>query len=353
MYNFGEERSLGALIKQLKGAAIAVSEGVVAEYNEAAARLLPDLQAGERVRVPETGVIELCGSRFEALMYDVGEWEVYNFAAPANVFAAGALPLLENISRAIMENLSSTFVAADLIAGKAERERMDDLARHSAILRHEQYKLLNIAENLRELCALESGENVLSVSLFELDALCRRVVDSAAALVSGRGVTIEFSAEGADFVIYADARRVERMLLAVLANSVESCGEDGRISLQLKKIDGRYEMLVQDNGAGISADLYDTVFESFARAADVTAAGKGAGLGLAVARSTALRHGGSLMLRSVEGEGTQVLISLPATKPLNEELHSSGVEYAANPMRPVLTAFARILSYENYAPPYI
>ena len=74
MYNFGEERSLSALLEKLKGAAVAVSEGVVAEYNEAAARLLPDLRAGERLFAPEEGVIELCGSRFEAMAFDVGEY---------------------------------------------------------------------------------------------------------------------------------------------------------------------------------------------------------------------------------------------------------------------------------------
>lgn len=353
MYDFSEGRSLSGLLEQLKGAAIAVTEGVVAEYNAAAGRLLPELKAGERVAVPEDGVIELCGSRFEAVAYEVEGCEVYNFAAPANVSVASALPLLENMSRAIMDNLSASFAASELIAGTAEREQMDSLARHNAILRHEQYKLLNIAENLRELCALESGEDVLSPTLFELDELCRRVIDTVAALVSERGIELEFSAEDVDFVLYADSRRVERMLLAVLANSVESCGGGGRISLSLKKSAGQYELLVQDNGAGIPDSVYADVFEGFARPADISGGVRGMGLGLAMARSVALRHGGNLMLQSAEGVGTKVLMSLPAVKPRSAEFHSSGVEYAANPMRPVLAAFARVLSYKYYAPPYL
>ena len=353
MYNFGEERSLSALLEKLKGAAVAVSEGVVAEYNDAAARLLPDLRAGERLFAPETGVIELCGSRFEATAFDVGEWEVYNFAAPADISTADALPLLENIGRAIMENLSASFVATELTAGAIKGEQAESLTRYNSILRHEQYKLLNIAENLQELCALESGENVLSVGLFELDALCLRITDTAAALVKERGVELEFCPEGADFMIYADERRVERMILAVLANSVESCTAGGRVSLRLRKAKGQYELLIEDNGAGVPAAVYDTVFESFAREAGAMDGVHGTGLGLAVARSTALRHGGNLMLQSGEGQGTKVLISLPATKPANAEFHNSKAEYAANPMRPILSAFARVLNYKNYGAPYL
>lgn len=353
MYDFSEGRSLSGLLEQLKGAAVAVSEGVVAEYNAAAGRLLPDLRAGVRVSVPEAGVIELCGSRFEVSVFEAEGCEVYNFAAPAAVSVAAALPLLENMSRAIMDNLSASFVASELIAGTAEREKMDSLARNNAILRHEQYKLLNIAENLQELCALESGEDVLSPSIFMLDELCRKIIDTVAALVSERGIELAFYAEGADFSIYADSRRVERMLLAVLANSVESCAGGGRISLSLKKGVGQYELLVQDNGAGIPDSVYENVFEGFARPAEITGGVRGMGLGLAVARSVALRHGGNLMLQSAEGAGTKVLMSLPAVKPQKPEMHNSRVEYASNPMRPVLAAFARVLSYKYYAPPYI
>ena len=76
MYDFSEGRSLSGLLEQLKGAAVAVSEGVVAEYNAAAGRLLPDLRAGVRVSLPEAGVIELCGSRFEASVLEAEGCEI-------------------------------------------------------------------------------------------------------------------------------------------------------------------------------------------------------------------------------------------------------------------------------------
>lgn len=353
MYYFGEEGSLSGLLEQFKGAAVAAAEGVVVMYNSAARCLLPDLREGEQVRRVGEDLIELCSRQFEAEHYELDGYELFTFAAPAETAVANALPLLENISRAIRESLGASFAASELIAGTAEREQMEGLGRYSAILRHEQYRLLNIAENLQELCAMNGGGDGLQMSVFELDELCRRVCDTVAALVAEQGVSVGFDAEGALFTVYADARRVERMLLAVLANSVKGCAGGGRISLSLRRNGPRFEILLEDDGAGIPDDVFSDIFELYSRPASTDGAVHGMGLGLAVARNTALRHGGSLMLQSAPGKGTKLLISLPAGLPETTALYSGGVEYAADPMRPVLTAMSGVLSYKFYGPPYL
>lgn len=353
MYDFGEERSLIGLLEQLKGAAVAAVDGMVAQYNSAARSLLPELREGAAVRVLDEGVIELCARQFEGESFELGEYEIFTFAAPASAVVELALPMLENMSRAMRESLGTAFAASELIAGTAERELREDLSRHSAMLRHEQYRLLNIAENLQELCALSDSGEVLQLSLFELDELCRKVCDTLSAVVADRGIKAEFAAEGAFFTVYADERRVERMLLAVLANSVEACKNGGNISLSLRRNGGMYELLLEDDGEGVPDEVFSDIFELYARPADVDGAVHGMGLGLAVARNTALRHGGNLMLQSAPGKGTRVLMSLPAGLPESPVFHSGRVEYAADPMRPILTALAGVLSYKYYGPPYI
>ena len=353
MYDFGEDCSLSGLLEQLKGAAVAVTGGVVAEYNSAARQVLPDLREGERVTQPEPGVIGLCGLRFEAASYEVGEYTVYTFAVPAQTALDGALPLLENMGRSIVESLNASCVASELIASTAERERLESLERHNAILRHEQHRLLHLAENLRELSALAGGGDVLQPSLFELDELCERIVDTAGAVLAGRGIEVEFSAEGADFMVYADERRIERTLLALLANSVEACQWGGRIALRLKREAGLYSLLLEDNGPGISEERYRDVFESFSRPLEPGSVPGGVGLSLLVARETVLRHGGNFAVQSKTGKGTRVMLTLPANRPKNTALHSSRVEYAANPMRLVLSEFSNILDYKFYTSPYL
>lgn len=66
---------------------------------------------------------------------------------------------------------------------------------------------------------------------------------------------------------------------------------------------------IADNGIGISEEVLPKVFDMFYRG---TTASQGAGLGLYIAREVVRRLGGHIEIRSVEGEGTTVEISLPS-----------------------------------------
>jgi signal transduction histidine kinase len=66
---------------------------------------------------------------------------------------------------------------------------------------------------------------------------------------------------------------------------------------------------VADTGTGIPHEIIDKVFDPFFTTKDPD---QGTGLGLAISRSIIEECGGSLHIRSAEGNGTTVLISLPA-----------------------------------------
>jgi signal transduction histidine kinase len=70
---------------------------------------------------------------------------------------------------------------------------------------------------------------------------------------------------------------------------------------------------VTDNGCGIAAEHLPYVFERFYRVDRArSSAGHNVGLGLAVVKSIAVRHGGRVEIDSEIGRGTQVRVILPA-----------------------------------------
>lgn len=79
--------------------------------------------------------------------------------------------------------------------------------------------------------------------------------------------------------------------------------------------DGQVVVSVRDNGVGMSADV-------LARAADpfftTRAPGPHVGLGLTIAQAIVRRHGGDIVLRSVESEGSTVEFTLPVRRPDGE-----------------------------------
>jgi signal transduction histidine kinase len=66
------------------------------------------------------------------------------------------------------------------------------------------------------------------------------------------------------------------------------------------------EIVVRDTGGGMSAEILRHVGSPF-----FTTREEGSGIGVAIARSVAARHGGRLEYASAPGDGTTVTMSLP------------------------------------------
>lgn len=110
-------------------------------------------------------------------------------------------------------------------------------------------------------------------------------------------VQISWELEPKDLEIYADKKQVSQVLINLVKNSLEALknAEDGRvvISGEINK-DGRAQIVVTDNGPGITADLMDKIFIPF-----FTTKESGSGVGLSLSRQIMQMHGGSLTVKSV------------------------------------------------------
>jgi len=79
-----------------------------------------------------------------------------------------------------------------------------------------------------------------------------------------------------------------------------------------KKESGKIEIKVRDNGNGIPQKLLDKIFQPFFTTKPT---GQGTGLGLSLAYDIVTKgHGGELKVETKEGEGSEFIIELPASK---------------------------------------
>ena len=102
-----------------------------------------------------------------------------------------------------------------------------------------------------------------------------------------------------------DRLRLEQALGNLVENALRH-GE-GAVRVQARSVDGRVELHVVDEGAGLPADFLPRAFQRFSRA-DESRTGGGAGLGLAIVAAIAGAHGGS-----AHADGRDIWISLPAS----------------------------------------
>jgi two-component system sensor histidine kinase MtrB len=139
--------------------------------------------------------------------------------------------------------------------------------------------------------------------------LVRHAADRAA----GRQVTtVEPSAR--DVVIFADKRRLERMV----TNLVQNAEEHGRgcTGVRVAIGEGRVRVEVDDHGPGIPPDRRDRIFARFARGGAngaVGEGGQGVWLGLAIVPRHADWHGGTVSVEDAPGGGARFVVILPVT----------------------------------------
>jgi len=81
------------------------------------------------------------------------------------------------------------------------------------------------------------------------------------------------------------------------------------VSVSAKKINGRIEVRVKDNGNGIPQKVLDKIFQPFFTTKPT---GQGTGLGLSLSYDIIKAHGGELKVETKEGEGVEFIIHLPA-----------------------------------------
>jgi signal transduction histidine kinase len=121
-----------------------------------------------------------------------------------------------------------------------------------------------------------------------------------------KGVALSLVVGGGPEKVIADAFQLKHAVLNLVLNALQATPEGGTIVVEVGSDTAGLEVAVRDTGEGMSDEVLPRVFEAF-----FTTREGGTGLGLPIARRIVEGHGGTLVLRSREGEGTVATLRLP------------------------------------------
>ena len=173
---------------------------------------------------------------------------------------------------------------------------------------------IRIFDSLLDISSAEaaSGQTPGLVPM-DLSTLAAEVAELYAPLAEDSGMTLTTEiAPGAD--ILGERNLVAQALTNLIDNAIKYCHAGDAIRLELSDAADRWRLSVTDTGPGVPEDLRDRAFDLFTRA-ERDAGTSGHGLGLALVRAIALRHGARIDLPATE-KGFRIEIlwpKLPAT----------------------------------------
>jgi signal transduction histidine kinase len=174
-------------------------------------------------------------------------------------------------------------------------------------------RMETLTKRLLDFSRLELIEKSLVKEPCDLAELVHRVVEDARIEAEARGCTIKHSTVS-ECPAFANYELLHRAVENVVRNSVQYTRDNSSVSVFLSCSSNRVaQILVEDEGPGISEEELKDVFKPFYRAAHAHANGTlGTGLGLAISERALKLHGGSINARNrSHGKGLQVKIQIP------------------------------------------
>lgn len=253
--------------------------------------------------------------------------------------------VLLHVAAQLRTALGGMHIAVGRLAPPDRRDRDAVLDRDAALLNHNYYSLLRLANNLSNAPMLLSDEPLLkeNTDIVEwLVGLCRQ----AEPLFALRHVTLtlQCAAEHHTAAIHRDC--LEQAVWNLLSNALKFTPAGGSVTVTLRLGHRQVLLAVSDTGCGIPAGNMETVFDGYLHPERLAVLPGGLGLGLPLCRRIAEGHGGRLLLDSREGQGTTVTLALP-DETAGDMVEDVTFDYAGG-FQPALVGLADGLPFDAF-----
>jgi signal transduction histidine kinase len=168
----------------------------------------------------------------------------------------------------------------------------------------EAERLAHIVDDLMDLA--KADEAAPPTADTDLDEV---VLEEVAAIAPTSSIVIDTATVGAARLI-GDRQSLARMVRNLVDNAVRHASS--HVAVQLTNVDGVVTVTVDDDGEGVADEDRERIFERFTRTDSSRARNTGGvGLGLAVVRATARRHGGDVRYETAPSGGARFVVTLP------------------------------------------
>lgn len=221
---------------------------------------------------------------------------------------------LANMSHELRTPLNSMLILSQDLAENRTGNLDEEQVESAEIIHSSGSNLLRLINDILDLSKVEAGKMDLVREPVQVAAFCQRMERHFRHVAEEKGLAFSIErAQDTPETVVTDDGKLEQITNNLLANAFKFTAR-GFVKVVFRAADGGagIAMEVSDSGIGIPAGKLDAIFEAFEQV-DATTRRQfgGTGLGLAISRSLATLLGGTLTVRSTEGEGTTFCLTLP------------------------------------------
>ncbi|GBF74937.1 two-component sensor histidine kinase [Paenibacillus sp. 598K] len=206
-----------------------------------------------------------------------------------------------NLSHDLKTPLASIQGYAELLNGDevSAAERAD----YAGVIERQSIYMKDLLEDLNLTMRLRSQNLPLQLEDTRLEAFTRELVIDVLNDPQFQERDIAFVGEAPELLLPLDRHLMKRALLNLVHNALIHSGEQASVTVAVSQT----KLVIADDGRGIPETERERVFERYYRGSH-TAATRGTGLGMAIARDIVVAHGMTVTLESEVGRGTTVTV---------------------------------------------
>lgn len=216
------------------------------------------------------------------------------------------LASLATMAAGAAHELSTPLGTMALAAKELERALLKtgspELAEDAKLIREEVGRCRAILEQMAAGAGGTVGESVATCRVSEL------IAETLVGIRTAPTVHTDVPTELASYELRLPPRAVSQALRSLVTNGQDASPPQSSVIVRVRRDDRTLSIAIRDRGKGMPSEVMQRIGEPFFT---TKAPGRGMGLGLFLARAVIEGVGGTLTIDSVDGDGTEVLVTLP------------------------------------------
>ena len=176
------------------------------------------------------------------------------------------------------------------------------------IIENEADRLAKMVEELLDFSSYISGRITLNKEIIDISQTCLDVSKQMRPRAKSNNIELITDLPKESILINADENRIKQLLINLLDNAIKFTSDKGWVKFQMLKEDDKVQIMISDNGMGMTKEELAHVKEKFYKGKHSKSH---SGIGLSISDEITKLHQGSLEIFSEENIGTTVKVSLP------------------------------------------
>jgi signal transduction histidine kinase/DNA-binding response OmpR family regulator len=241
-----------------------------------------------------------------------------------------------NVSHEFRTPLTLTIGPLETIISEHKSELTSSVNQLAQTALSNASRMLALVGQVLDMNRLEAGKLPLRIAQYDLAELLRNTGERFQSWAQQQEQDIEVINCEEPMLLWFDIDQLDKCISNLLSNAIKYSGKGSRIQIQLLSTGDRVLVQIRDNGAGISKQAKDKVFERFYQdKSSENISAPGTGIGLALVKELMQMHHGDVQLLNNEGSGccfelslqkgnqhfeqTQIIEPIAMEKPTNAE----------------------------------